>query len=374
VFGALREWVERRRALKGARAVAGAGNQAFSNFFKEQIDVASDAFNRGAREQALAIWRSMHAQYPDLCLTSERAFNLLVDLGYHDEAEGLLREGRRRYPWHRAMFAAVSAHVAQSRGDLDGALQRCTILRRKFPRVAEGYTIAVVCLTGLGRHDEAEAMIERAARKFSQDFDIVVANARNAVRRGDWPNALHRWEAVKDRFDDFLGPVGMAQSLREMGRYAEAEELATMASERYPGSPWAFGELADIATARGDLEAASQRWEVARQRCPDFARAYTSGAEAERRLGQEAEADTILGLAVTRFRFDLGVHLEYARGAERRGDQAAAAERWALVRERFPQCQEAHREDGYGLVATEQKVGAIHAENDLPSAPQSSDS
>ncbi len=54
----------------------------------------------------------------------------------------------------------------------------------------------------------------------------------------------------------------MSQSLREMGRYSEAQTLATLACERYPGVPWTHSELAEIATAQGDLEAASQRWEV----------------------------------------------------------------------------------------------------------------
>jgi predicted Zn-dependent protease len=199
-------------------------------------------------------------------------------------------------------------------------------------------------------------MITQAAGKFPHNYGIVVSYARHAERRRDWPEALVRWRVLKERFDEFLAPVGMAQSLREMGRYVEAEEIATEARERFPKSPWADVELARIAAAKGDLDGAAERWQIARQDFPDFNVAYTAGAEAERRVGREAEADKILTLGITRLRYDLGVHLEYARSADRRGDHAVAAERWALVRERFPDCQEAYHRDPGGQVGGSQNI------------------
>jgi uncharacterized protein HemY len=224
-------------------------------------------------------------------------------------------------------------------------------LRRKFPRVVEGYTVAAACLTRLGRENEADAMIEQAARRFPREFEIIVARARNAVRRKDWPNAFHRWESIRNQFDHFLGPVGMAQSLREMGRHAEAKELAMAASDQFPTVPWTYAELANIAAAEGDFNETRQHWETARSRCPDFVMAYTAGAEAARQVGQEAEADKILGLAVMRLRFNLDLHLEYVRNAHHRGDWDAATERWALVSDRFPECTEARERDAEARAA-----------------------
>ena len=352
MFEALTAWFERRRALRELRAIEGKSSQGFAKYFSEQIVAARLAFRAGDRERALRIWRDMNECYPKLCMTSDEALNLVVDLGQYDEVEALIRVGRRRYPWHRAMFATISARAAHGRGDADETLRRCAVLHRKFPGVAAGYTIAAACLADLGRKDEAEAMIEQAASRFPRNYEIIVAHARYAERGKDWPKALERWRVLTDRFDDFLGPVGVAQSLREMVCYDEAREIATEASERFPDSPWADVELARIAAAVGNLEGAAQHWETTRERFPDFAVAYTAGAEAVRRVGREAEADKILGLAVTRLRYDLGVHLEFARSADRRGDKTAM-ERWRLVCDRFPDCAEARGRAAEALMTPE---------------------
>ena len=86
----------------------------------------------------------------------------------------------------------------------------------------------------------------------------------------------------------------------------------------------------------GDHEEAAQRWRTVIKRFPTFSLAYLKGAEALRTVGQDMEADALLELSVSRMKSDLPVHLAYARGAERRRDWPAAAERWALVRHRFP--------------------------------------
>ena len=109
---------------------------------------------------------------------------------------------------------------------------------------------------------------------------------------------------------------------------------------------WAPGS---IAIAEKDQDAVSTWWEYARERCPDFALAYTAGAEAARLAGRENEADQILELAVTRLRYDLGVHLEYARSRNSRSGGKPAAERWALVHERFPECEEARTKQAAAL-------------------------
>ena len=181
MFEALQEWWERRRALQELRAIDDEGGFGLNNeYFLEQIDDARKAFERQDRARALKTWRELNERYPGRVITSKHALNLLVDLGGYDEAEALLRKGGMRYPRYRAMYAAVYAYVAQGRGDIEETLRRCAVLRRKFPRAAEGYTIAADCLARVGRDEEAETIIERAARR-----GIVVAHARHAVRRKD---------------------------------------------------------------------------------------------------------------------------------------------------------------------------------------------
>lgn len=149
----------------------------------------------------------------------------MLDLGRYDEADAMMQEGRRRYP-HHAHFTRGYAQSARQRRNFQEALRRCEILRKKFPRVADGYTIAAACLTDLGHYDEAEAMIGRGVRKLPNDFDLHMQHARNATQRREWPEALQRWEVVRSRFEgQFLGPLGAAQCLRELGRYPEAEKI-----------------------------------------------------------------------------------------------------------------------------------------------------
>jgi tetratricopeptide (TPR) repeat protein len=354
--------------LRELRAVERQYNHGHEMVFAAQIDRAREAFDRGDREQALTIWHRTRALFPELSMTSEGALQLLLNLGAFDEADALIQKGWRRYP-RDAHLARGYVRVAYKRGNQEEALRRCEIVRRKSPRIAEGYTTAAACLTDLGRHQEAEAMIERAVRKLPRDYDVLVDHARHAVHRKDWQEALRRWEAVKSsEADRGLGLGGVAQCLREMGHYDEAEGIATEMCERFPTNPWGYAELAAIAAARGDLEGAAQRWEVARKRCPFFVTAYTTGAEAARRVGREAEADEILGVGARLLRSDLGVHLEYARNAHRHGDWPTAVERWALVRERFPECAEAREQEARALAAMEGQGKAARAGNDQPSS------
>ncbi len=53
-----------------------------------------ECVERGERaKSALKTWREMNLRYPKLIMTSEQALNLLVDLGYPDEAEVLQFKG-----------------------------------------------------------------------------------------------------------------------------------------------------------------------------------------------------------------------------------------------------------------------------------------
>jgi tetratricopeptide (TPR) repeat protein len=199
-------------------------------------------------------------------------------------------------------------------------------------------------------------MIECGVLKLPNEFELHVQHARNATERREWPEALRRWEVVRSRFEnEFLGPLGVAQCLRELGRFAEAEEVLTDALVRFYQIDWLYAERANLATAKGDFNEAVQCWEALLRRSPSFPIAYTMGAEALRRVGREADADELLGVAVTRVRSDLPVHLEYARSAHRRGDWAAAAERWALARDRFPECAEASGQEAEALAAIERR-------------------
>ena len=356
MFQTLRGWLERRNAFRELRAIESQDNQAYLGFFSDQIGVARAEFDRGGQDKALRIWREMHTRFPDLTLTSEKAFNLLIDFGQHEQTEALIHEGRKRYPKYKSLFASVAARVAYRRGDLDEALRRCEMVRRQFPRVADGYTIAAACLNDLGRQDESEALLRSGVQKVTDNLDLCMRYAQSAMGRRDWEEGLRRWKIVWDRFQPTSGLLGEAECLKELGRFDAAEIVLNDACERFHMNAWPFAQLAMLSTTKGDFDEAARRWDVVLSRFPWFEYAYPKAAEALRQVGREADADEILRVGMTRSPADLAVNLEYARSAHRRGDWAAAKERWALVRARFPDCDEARAGEIEALAASEQPV------------------
>ena len=337
----LTDRIDRRKILRELGANEASGNEAFSAFFTEQVAVALQELSHQRRQKALEIWRRMYAQYPDLCMKSEKALNLFVDLCLHDEAEALIEDGRRRYPRSRALYAAAFARVAYRKGDLEEALKRYEVVRRRFPQVVDGYGIAAACLSALGRAGEAEAMLESGLRKHGNNYDLCLRYAQAAMHRREWNAGLERWKLVTRRFPHLPGPLGIAQCLKEMGRLDEAEGVLNDACEHFGTNPYPFSELANLSIARGDLNEAINRWGVVLNRFPWFDRAYTESASVMCKVGRDADADELLRLVVGRSPEYLPGHLEYARSAQRRGDWPAAAQRWSMVKAKFPDCVEA---------------------------------
>jgi tetratricopeptide (TPR) repeat protein len=357
LFETLRAWFDRRRTLREARAGGLEDNHPYSAFFAEQIATARAEFGAGRRDRAWVIWREMHVRFPDLCMRSAKALNLLIELGHHDEADALILEGRRRYPRYKAMHAAAFARVAYHRGNLEESLSRCESLRHDFPREADGYTIAAECLVAHGRLDEAEAMIGHGVSKVPGDVDMAVLYARHAMRREARPEALRRWYLVRDRFKEHcVGSVGAAECLRSMGRCDDAEHLLATARERFEKDPWPIVELANLAAAKGDHARAVEHWEFLIEHFRSFDHAYRMGVVAMRNAGQEAKADELYRIMAVRAPYDLPAQLEYARSGDRCG-HPRAAERWAAIREEFPECAEAREREVEPSVAIGDKGG-----------------
>jgi tetratricopeptide (TPR) repeat protein len=342
MFGLLKDWLSRRRAFGQMRTAQKHFSQDWHEVFKSLIDQAKAEYEVGNRERSLELWRKAYAHFPDLCASSPTALYLILDLGSFEDAEQMMQQARLVYP-HHAPFAAGHALVAQRRRDFQEALHRCASLRKKFPKEAAGYAIAGECLVALDREQEAEAMFALGARRLPRDFEMNVRVARFAERRRDWAEGLKRWRVVRERFDDWRGFAGMANCLRELGRRAGAEAMLVEAIGRFPKEQWLLVEFALIPAMAGELDEAEQRWADVRRKFPYFAHGYTRGAELARQLNKEDEAEKLLELGVARCRGDVGLHVEHARAADRRGDADAALARWRLALERFPDCKEAEQ-------------------------------
>jgi tetratricopeptide (TPR) repeat protein len=353
LLSALRTWFDRRRAIRELRTAEIRDSVEFRPIFTTEINLARRLFNQGDREQALRIWRQMRARFPGLTAISEAALSLAIDLRYYDEAEAMMQAGLRYDPSRKAFFAAGLARIAQHRGNLDEAIRRCKKLLRKFPTAADGYNIAATCLNELGHQVEADAILARGVSKLPNDFTTNAHYAQQAMHRCAWEEALLRWEVMQGHFEKIAVPLGIARCLNELDRLSDAEKVLMEAGVRYGESSALLAALADFAMEAGDFERAVQFWNNLVRRFPSLAAGYIKGARALREVKREAEADELLCAAVIRLEENLAVHLEYARNAHRRGDWAVAAERWALVRNRFPACVEACQQELKALSAAE---------------------
>lgn len=168
-------------------------------------------------------------------------------------------------------------------------------------------------------------------------LNVLVAGAETAVRNADWTTAQDIAALIRTRFP--AEPRGFllgAQALEGDGCPLEADALLRDGVELLP-------QEQSIAVTFGWLAHRTQRWEEAlvrwatvRQRFPDAQPGYIGAATALRTLGRLDQADALLREAIGRFPTNPTPTAEYAWTAMARRDFAAARERWAAMRERFP--------------------------------------
>lgn len=168
-------------------------------------------------------------------------------------------------------------------------------------------------------------------------LESLTEAGHSAMKRGAWREAAEVWEQLrKRRPEDLVAYSHGGWALREAGRAEEADRVLTDGILRFPGDPWlAIHHI----WAAGDLA----RWTAVVELCESFRTAvpewpfgYVQGAFGLRQLGRLGAADTLLREAADAFPDDIEVHREFARMAAHRSDWAAAVERWAALKARFP--------------------------------------
>ncbi len=253
-----------------------------------------------------------------------------------DEANALLAEAMEHFRDDPDLLSE-SGRVAEWRSDWPEAARHWEAVHNLLPGHALAHIGHARALIHDGRHDAAETLLEDAARRFPENFEILMVRAESAAQRRDWPEALQRWEEFRAGFPDSSeGYLGAVLASRELGRIEEAEELLAEAIERFPTERRLHVERALLSHVHRDWTAAAERWERVRAGFPDEPAAHVLGAVAVRELGRFDEAEALLAAARQRFPNDFGAEHEYAWLATIRGDFAEALERWDTLSERFP--------------------------------------
>lgn len=290
----------------------------------------------GAPSNALTEWAALAARSPTDPAPLLPPVQALLAGGYVAEAAVLLDAAQFRFPDH-APFAIEAARAAQRQGATQAALRRWQAVRDRFPASSAGVAGAAAALREAGRTQEAAALLAEAGVGLGNDPGPVIEHAWLAHTERDWPEALRRWSAIRERFPDQPQAYsGAAIAHRNSGDFDQADALLQTALQRFPDVVWLTFEHGWVAHVRRDWPEAARRWEVVRARAPDVLVGYTAGATALRELGRREEAAAMLQDAAQRFPDDLHVTIEQAWLAQARLDWPEAARHWDTVRGQMP--------------------------------------
>jgi tetratricopeptide (TPR) repeat protein len=258
----------------------------------EMAGEAWAAMTRQDADEALRLWERVRQQFPERADGHVWPVHLLWQGGRIDDAEAAAAEAFARFPDNPDLLAQY-AWIAMSRQRWDEALQWWESMRERSPDRADAYIWAARALWQSERPDEAEAMAAEAVERFPDNTGAMAESAWVAVARRDWPEALRRWQLVYEPNPERLdAAIGTVQALRMVGRFDEAEAMASEALTRFPDNADLAVEHAWTAVSREDWQAAAARLETARGALHDPARFEESLGWIEQQLQARASTGT----------------------------------------------------------------------------------
>jgi tetratricopeptide (TPR) repeat protein len=177
------------------------------------------------------------------------------------------------------------------------------------------------------------------------EITLALTAARAAFGRVAYQEALDCFRnIVRLRSDMPEAIAGLAQCLRQLRQFEEAQTLLAESLDRFPHNFELLDEHAKLAealamSAGGGREAwlvVAARWAAVRAVFPDFLPAYWGGAWGFRRVQRWDDAVAIVTEAAERFPDAFEPQFDLANIALDRGDFAQGLQRWADIRRQFP--------------------------------------
>jgi predicted Zn-dependent protease len=304
------------------------------------LNTIKEAAFREDPEKTEQAFLALRAHSPELAMTSFTAISALLTVGKTELAEATMMEGLRHFPGSRDLMG-FHAQMANRRGDFEEASRRWEVVRTKFPGNFWACFWQAMALKELKRFDAADKLLEEAMAIDPLHPIAATRYAQVAEQRGDLAEALRRWHLMRERVEDQAGWVGSARVLCLMGREDEAVALLDQARWRFQSRPEPMVELAQICHRRGPSEEAARQWASVRDLFPQIEEGFIAGARALCELGRPDEADAVLRRYAEKPDPSPGGMSQWARSIQPR-DPREAARRWAVVRERFPEREEAY--------------------------------
>ncbi|MEM7413209.1 MAG: tetratricopeptide repeat protein [Myxococcota bacterium] len=286
--------------------------------FEKAVDVKPDDdavllvlanFHRraGDRVRAEPLFRKAADDHP-----STRS--LLALAGFYSEDKD--RDGEAEGAYRRALAVAEDGDIERSYGLLGNYLyarerpdEAIAVFNEGIEKSVDPlplmYRLARIYL-GQGREDDANALIEEATTKVTDDPQPYLTLSSYRGAQGDLAGALEAAEnAIRVAPDNENGPLRKAEVLLEMGYRDGDEELTKQARElvdgvleKEPSNPGGLFVRSKLDLAEVKLDDAIQGLRAAIDVRPDWAEAHFLLGSALRMSGQRAAARTELARAL----------------------------------------------------------------------------
>ena len=226
---------------------------------------------------------------------------------------------------------------AMSKKNWGEAIERWRLMREKFPESSRGYVGGTKALKESKNFEAADALVLKGIEKFPKEPGLYAEYGDIAVCQKNWPEAVKRWAFMRENIPAHSrGYAGGAKALRWSGKFEAADALVLKGIEKFPKESGLYAEYGDIAVCQKNWPEAVKRWAFMREKCPEHARGYFSGATALKENQEFEAADALAFEGMGKFPQESRLYIEYGDIAMRRKNWAEAIERWALMREKCP--------------------------------------
>ena len=251
--------------------------------------IRADALQRQFRlDEAVERWHAIWTSFPDHAVAVAGYGAVLGRLNRGAEAEAVLAAGEAKFP-DAANILIERIRIAEQRGDYDGAVALAQRAIAIFPTNPQGYVGGAKAMWRLLRFDDADQLLAEAAAVLPPSLVLCGAQAATADMRGDWAEALRRWQAILAAYPhDAVGYAGTGAALRRLKRFDEADRVLGEGLARFPRDANLGINYAWVADERGAFGEALDRWTRVQARFPHHALIRTLRIESQGRASLAA--------------------------------------------------------------------------------------
>ncbi|MDF3918797.1 ABC transporter permease [Salinicola salarius] len=168
------------------------------------------------------------------------------------------------------------------------AAERWAILRQVYPDHNLPWIQASIAHRALKEYEQSGALLEKAAKCFPKDPDVLIQQSELAIAQQNWVSAQHILAELQEQFpNEIAGWVLIGTVYAAQGYNDQAQLANQLARDKFSdrSSPWI--QYAELAMGEGDWNQALERWKLVRKKFPDNAAGYMKAAEAAMQLGDE---------------------------------------------------------------------------------------